>query len=168
MESTEVAEKDGDREFSERQNREHNVIVFNMKEPKTNLITERQQLDIDAINNLNQLLQVESFEDLTIEKVARMGIRPPNFETSPRPLIVKFKHVEAKKAFLRYSYGLKNIDDEDIKQISVQNDLSKSDREVESKLVKEMKQKNLEETGPWKYVIRGPPGERMLKKIQSN
>lgn len=159
-------EDETDKEAVDRKNREQNVIVFNMKEPKTNLISERQQLDIDEVNKLIDFLQVESFEDLTIEKVARMGIRPKNVETTPRPLIVKFKHLEAKRAFLRYSYGLKDSDDEHIQNISVQNDMTKKDREAENELVKKMKQKNSQGTGPLKYVIRGPPGERNLMQIK--
>lgn len=157
-----------DREMMDRQNREQNVIIFNMQEPKTNVITERQKIDIEEVNKLIEYLQVESFEEVSVEKVARMGIRPKDVETKPRPLIVKFTNCAAKRAFLRYSYGLKDSEDENIKNISVQNDMSKKDRDVESELVKEMKQKNLETNGQWKHVIRGPPGERSVIKIKIN
>ena len=45
------------------------------------------------------------------------------------------------------------------------NDLTKKDREREAELVTLKKSKNESEVGPWKYLIRGPPGDRRIIKI---
>ena len=99
-------------------------------------------------------------------KVVRLGKRNPNPQENPRPLIVTLSTLEAKKQFLKNSLKIKKSDDAIIKQINVQNDMTKKDREREYELVKEKFSKNSEVEANWRYVIRGPPGERILIKIR--
>lgn len=154
-----------DSELSERLNKANNIIIFNLNEPKTNNIVERQQKDLDVVNEMIEFMQVECMEEVAVEKLSRMGARSRDYENSPRPTIVKFSNIEGKRAFLRHSYVLKQSGNENVKKASFQNDLTRKDRETELALVTERNQKNSQEEGPWKYVIRGPPGERALKKI---
>ena len=49
--------------------------------------------------------------------------------------------------------------------VSVANDLTKRDCPRESELVNLRKEKNAEEVGPLKYVIRSPPGDRKVVKL---
>ena len=60
--------------------------------------------------------------------------------------------------FLRRSNTLKSSENELFSKVSVANDLTKKDRERELELVSMKNKKNSEGVGPWKYVIRGPPG----------
>ena len=59
---------------------------------------------------------------------------------------------------------MKGSTNEKIKNVAISNDLTKKDRERELELVAERNQKNSLEVGPWKFVIRGPPGDRKLQK----
>ena len=59
---------------------------------------------------------------------------------------------------------MKGSTNEKIKNVAISNDLTKKDREREFELVAERNQKKFLEVGPWKFVIRGPPGNRKLQK----
>ena len=154
-----------DRDIADRQSRERNIIIFNMPEPLTNLIDQRKQDDREQVDNIIGNLGLETAEPVTVEKVTRLGFRKQKPNENPRPVIVCFSTVEAKKQVLKNAAKLKNSEDEAIKRCRVSNDMTKKDREAEKALVQQKFSKNEEETGKWKYVIRGPPGERQLRKI---
>ena len=158
-----VEEKEND--ISERQNREKNVIIFKLQEPNTNIITERQAKDLENVNAMIDHMNTENEQEVAIEKIIRLGTRHKNYKENPRPIIVAFTNLEGKKSFLRNSQTLRECDNETIKMVSVANDLTKRDRARESELVNLRKEKNAEEVGPWKYVIRGPPGDRKIVKL---
>ena len=156
-----MAEKD--RDIADRQSRERNIIIFNMPEPLTNLIDQRKQDDREQVDNIIGNLGLETAEPVTVEKVTRLGFRKLKPDKNPRPVIVCFSTVETKKQVLKNAAKLKNSEDEVIKRCRVSNDMTKKDREAEKALVQQKFSKNEEETGKWKYVIRGPPGERQEK-----
>ena len=158
-----VEEKEND--ISERQHREKNVIIFKLQEPNTNIITERQAKDLENVNAMIDHMNTENEQEVAIEKIIRLGTRHKNYKENPRPIIVAFTNLEGKKSFLRNSQTLRECDNETIKMVSVANDLTKRDRARESELVNLRKEKNAEEVGPWKYVIRGPPGDRKIVKL---
>ena len=66
----------------------------------------------------------------------------------------------------RQSRERKGSTNENIKNVAISNDLTKKDRERELELVAERNQKNSLEVGLWKFVIRGPPGDRKLQKTR--
>ena len=111
---------------------------------------------------------MESEEEIKIDKIIRLGTRGTNFKDNPRPVVVSFASIESKKFFLRNSNILKGSANEKISKVAISNDLTKKDRERELELVAERNQKNSLEVGPWKFVIRGPPGDRKLQKIRKH
>ena len=155
-----------DKHITDRQSRERNVIIFRMEEPNTNLIKERQAKDLETLNEMIEQIAVESEEEIKIDKIIRLGTRGANFKDNPRPAIVSFSTIESKKFFLRNSNALKGSTNEKIKNVAISNDLTKKDRERELELVAERNQKNSLEVGPWKFVIRGPPGDKKLQKTR--
>ena len=157
-----------DKQITDRQSRERNVIIFRMDEPNTNLIKERQAKDLETLKEMIGQIAVESEEEIKIDKIIRLGTRGTNFKDNPRPVVVSFASIESKKFFLRNSNILKGSANEKISKVAISNDLTKKDRERELELVAERNQKNSLEVGPWKFVIRGPPGDRKLQKIRKH
>ena len=154
------------KEIADRKSREKNIIMFKAGEPDINIIEERVKSDKEFVGKILNEMHFETREHITIEKVIRLGKRKENPLDNPRPLIVTFSTVEAKKEFLKNSMKLKESSDEGIKTVSVQNDMIKQDREREQELVQEKFSKNSEVGVNYRYVIRGPPGERKLVQIR--
>ena len=109
---------------------------------------------------------IETEEEVNIEKIIRLGGRSMNYKEQPRSVVVTFSNIDSKKNFLRCSNALKNSENEIFKKLAVANDLTKGDREKELELLALRNQKNSDEVGPWKYVIRGPPVDRKLVKLR--
>ena len=59
---------------------------------------------------------------------------------------------------------MKDSNNEVHKQVAIANDMTKRDREKEIELVNQRRENNLAVVGPWKYVIRGPRGDRKIVK----
>ena len=161
---TKIAESE--KEMGDRQSREKNFILFKAAEPKTNIIDERVAADKELIGKIITEMNFETRENFEISKVIRLGIKKQDPQENPRPLLVTLSTFEAKKAFLKHASKVKNSSDESLKNLTIQNDMTKRDREREYDLVQEKFAKNSEIEGNWRYVIRGPPGERTLVKIK--
>ena len=157
---------ESEKEIAYRKSREKNIIMFKAGKPDTNIIEERVKSDKEFVGKILHEMHYETREHFTIEKIIRLGKRKENPLDNPRPLIVIFSTVEAKKEFLKNSMKLKESSDEGIKTVSVQNVMTKQDREREQELVLEKFSKNPEVGVNYHYVIRGPPGERKLVQIR--
>ena len=86
-------------EILERQNREKNVIIFKLNEPNTNIIAERQAIDLDSVNKMIDIMNTENEQEVAVEKIIRLGARDKNYIQNPRPTIVSFTNLEGKKVF---------------------------------------------------------------------
>ena len=155
--------EESEKDVSERQNRERNIVIFKLPEPNTNLTTERKTKDLENINKMIDFMYTENEHDVVVEKLIRLGARHKEYQQNPRPVLVTFTNFQAKKSFLRNSKLLKDSNDEVHKQVAIANDMTKRDREKELELVNQRREKNLAVVGPWKYVIRGPPGQKNCK-----
>ena len=91
---------ENEREVADRQSREKNVIIFNIDEPNANLIAERVALDTNTIEKLIEEMNFETEQATKIEKIIRIGKRGAKSGEKPRPIIVTFSTVEAKRLFL--------------------------------------------------------------------
>ena len=151
---------------SDRQSRERNIVIFKMDELQTNLVIERQAKDKKVVKGMIEHMGIETKEEVNIEKIIRLGGRSVNYKEKPRPVVVTFSNIDSKMNFLRRSNALKNSENETFKKVAVANNLTKRDREKELELLSLRNQKNSDEVGPWKYVIRGPPGDRKLVKLR--
>ena len=158
--------EESEKYVSERQNRERNIVIFKLPEPNTNLTTERKTKDLENINKMIDFMYTENEHDVVVEKLIRLEARHKEYQQNPRPVLVTFTNFQAKKSFLRNSKLLKDSNDEVHKQVAIANDMTKRDREKELELVNQRREKNLAVVGPWKYVIRGPPGDRKIVKIR--
>ena len=151
---------------SDRQSTERNIVIFRMDEPQTNLVIERQAKDKEVVKGMIEHMGIETEEEVNIEKIICLGGRSVNYKEKPRPVVVTFSNIDSKKNFLRRSNALKNSENETFKKVAVANDLTKRDKDKELELLSLRNPKNSDEVGPWKYVIRGPPGDRKLVKLR--
>ena len=144
-----------------------NVIIFKAKESNTNLIDERTKSDKELISKIVDEMNLDT-EQINIEKAVRLGRRKDDPQENPRPLVITFSTLTAKKEFLKNANKLKQSADASMNVMTIQNDMSQKDREHERELVLEKFSKNAEVAGNCRYVIRGPPGERKLIKIRTD
>ena len=158
--------EESEKDMAERQNRERNIVIFKLPEPNTNLTTERKTKDLENMNKMIESMYAENELDVVVEEIIRLGARHKEYQQNPRPVLVTFTNFQAKKSFLRNSKLLKDSNDEVHKQVAIANDMTKRDREKELELVNQRREKNLAVVGPWKYVIRGPPGDRKIVKVR--
>ena len=102
-------------EILERQNREKNVIIFKLNEPNTNIIAERQAIDLDSVNKMIDIMNTENEQEVAVERfqIRSMGQK---YIQNPGPIIVSFTNLEEKKSFLRNSQALKDCEDENVKK----------------------------------------------------
>lgn len=159
---------ENEKEISNRKSRERNLVLFNLPEPETNSINERIKADAEVVTKMIEYLNIETIDGIEVEEATRLGARKENPKENPRASIIKFKTIEAKKTILTNAHKLANSNNDILKNIKINNDLSKKDRETEKELLKKKAAKNLEEQGPFKHVIRGPPGERRIVRIRNN
>ena len=158
-----------DKQITDRQSRERNVIIFRMDEPNTNLIKERQAKDLETLKEMIEQIAVESEEEIKIDKIIRLGTRGTNFKDNPRPVVVSFASIESKKFFLRNSNILKGSANEKISKVAISNDLTKKDRERELELVAERNQKKLFGGGSVEICDTGPTrGQKVAKNKKTH
>ena len=99
MVDTKIVNKiaESERELADRQSRQKNVIIFKAKESNTNLIEERTKSDKELISKIIDEMNLDTAEQINIEKAVRLGRRKEN----PRPLVITFLALTAKKRVLK-------------------------------------------------------------------
>ena len=86
--------------------------------------------------------------EVAVEKTIILGVRHKDYQQNPRPVLVTFTNIQAKKCFHRNSKLLNDSADELYKKISIANDMTKKAREKELELVSQNKEKNPSKVGP--------------------
>ena len=105
-----------DRDIADRQSRtECHYIQY--ARTSSNLMDQRKQDDREQVDNITGNLGLETA--VTVEKVTRLGFRKQKLNENPKPVIVCFSTVEAKKQVLKNAAKLKNSEDETIKRCRV-------------------------------------------------
>ena len=132
------------------------------------LIEERTKLDKELISKIIDEKNLDTAEQINIEKTVRLGRRKKDPQENPRPLVITFSTLIAKKKFLKNANKIKQSADVSLNVMTMQNDMSQKDREHERELVLEKFSKNAEAAGNWHYVIRRPPVENKLIKIRTD
>ena len=67
--------EESEKDVSERQNRERNIVIFKLPEPNANLTTERKTKDLENINKIIDFMHTENEHDVIVEKIIRLGAR---------------------------------------------------------------------------------------------
>ena len=143
MVDTKIVNKiaESERELADRQSRQKNVIIFKAKESNTNLIEEKTKSDKELISKIIDEMNLDSAEQINIEKAVRLSRKKEDPQKIPRPLIITFSTLTAKKKFLK---NAKNVS---LNVMTIQNDMSQKDREHERELVLEIFQKTRKRQG---------------------
>ena len=155
--------------------REKNIIIFGAAESEADEGKDRQVEDTNFVNSLFDFLDSDNNN---VKKVTRLGRRRKEDENSdstdtqndlkPRPIRVILKDAEAKQELLKKLSKLKSLDESDpLKKLSITQDMSKSEREANKLKLQEAKDLNEKDnSGKFKYIVRGPPWERRVVKVQ--
>ena len=111
---------------------------------------------------VNEVLGVPCEDKEDVRRVFRLG--RTTAENKTRPLLIEFKDPMLKNKVLENLAKLRSAE-EKLRCISVAHDMTKSEREKCKELVQECKEKQKqEESGEWKYQVRGPPGDMRIVK----
>ncbi len=144
------------------ESREQNIIIHRVKESTSAESDERIEHDKQYV----QRLCAEPLElgKMNIKNTIRLGKKPDDGKS--RPLKVVFNSKEDKKKVMTRLGKLKDAEQE-FKQISITDDLSKEEQDLIRKKVLEAKEleKNANEGGLWKYRVRGPPWNLRIQKV---
>jgi hypothetical protein len=154
--------------INERMQRQKNVVIFGLTDPTAILKKEvkAEDYDYETAKDIYRTVCLDDQElrEKTDFETVRLGKKPEGEDKpSKRPLLVKFNETKHKSALMR---NLKNLKDSKYK-ISVREDMSKEDREVERALREEAKTKNSDNVDPqWIYVVKGEPWNRRVVKVK--
>ncbi|KAK3091571.1 hypothetical protein FSP39_020888 [Pinctada imbricata] len=148
-------------EIEQRKLRERNFVVHGTEELISDKREDRIEHDINVASTLLDICKVEHNEN-DIVKATRIG--KYDKDKRKRPLVVTLKSSETKRQFFR---NLKYLRESDhvLKDCRVTNDLTKSERDLESKLFKETKALESEASGEFRFKVRGPPWDRKVVRI---
>ena len=151
------------KETIDRNNRERNIIVFNMEENVSNNATTQAEQDETLINEV--LSHSLELTDLNFQ-VSRVGRKPTSAQGKPRPVKIVFENLDDKIACLSNAYKLKDAE-ESHKKLSLSHDLTTLQREELKGLLSDAKAKNEAEKSKnivWK--VRGSPTNLHLVQIK--
>ena len=140
----------------DRSKREKNVIIFKRKECENE--------DEEATQDENFLKEMFTYIDHAVISFnsMRLGKRAPN---KCRPIKISFNELGEKRKFLSLLYKLAKAPDK-FKAISVQHDLSETERDYLTELLAKAKEKNnSEKPVDYLYKVRGHQGAFEIWKI---
>ena len=149
--------------LNEQQDRANNILIFNMEESKEIIREKVAKHDQDCLDEIIKVvLPTTSWDEIFSEAPSRLGSKRVG---KVRPVLIKFKHIDYKKAFFANVKNLEAYNTELFKKTFFVHDLSEKEREKERELVVEMKDKN-KDAQDFVYRIRGPPHNRALVRQQ--
>ncbi len=149
-------------EINERKARENNMIIFGIEESKSNLKTEKNQHDLNKINELYTDAKI-NLEMGNITKIDRIG--KTQSEGKCRPIRVIFESIDPKLALFKNMHYIKSSPK--YEKVGVANDLTKTERENEKRLWNEAQKLQKGAKGKdFLYKVRGPPWARKVVEIK--
>jgi len=146
-----------------KERKKNNVIIHRLAESPATDDKEKNLEDRKSVLYLvNEVLGVPCEDKEDVRRVFRLG--RTTAENKTRPLLIEFKDPMLKNKVLENLAKLRSAE-EKLRCISVAHDMTKSEREKCKELVQECKEKQKqEESGEWKYQVRGPPGDMRIVK----
>ena len=146
-------------EMRDRDNRRNNIVVHGLPEPDAKIKEKNSRIakDMKKIQDLFSKLEVEVVADEAVKYARRLGEQPVG-KTDPRPLLIGFKTLDSKLTVLDNSRKL--AEDDNWKDVFVISDLTKRQREEESRMRQEADRLNGERSEEdakkwlWKVVGR--------------
>ena len=148
-------------ELRDREVKKPNLILFKVKEPQTNLVEDMKRQDTEKFIEICGNMDI----DLTKEKIRdcfRLGKKKT--DGTDRPLIITLSDHTIKNGIFKNSARLA---EGEFKDVSINNDLTKIQREQNKKMKEEARDmtKN-EKSGNYVYRVVGPPWARKIKRVE--
>ncbi|KAK4322085.1 hypothetical protein Pmani_007138 [Petrolisthes manimaculis] len=161
----EVKEKQEEklRELRDEEARRNNIIIYGIPESQEKEGPKRRDSDQEVVVKLFQEVLEVKLNQTSLVKIIRLGKREESV-AKPRPLLVGLDSPILKRDVLLQTKKLKGKDE--YKDIFLQHDLTKGQRENMKSLAAEARKMELEDkSGNFLYRIRGPPENMIIKKI---
>ncbi len=154
------------KEAADRENRENNIIIYNVDESEKDTAEERKESDSCFFSNLCE--EILLIPVPTARNLMRLGKKPAADEPQkPRPLKVVLESKDDKDKVMENLTKLKNAE-EKFRKISVTPDYCMEDREKIRVKVAEAKKLNEEDQSKnFTYRVRGPPWNLRIVKFQN-
>ena len=150
------------REVKDRQQREQNIIIMRVPENVKNTEQVNKGLDQEFVLKLCKDICKLDIGNEQIEKVQRLGKINEEEPDKNRPLYVRFDNTSTKTDLFKNLKHLKKAP-EPYSKIQVLHDMTPREREQYKRLRDEAQAKSSEKE---KYVVRGPPWDRKIVKLQ--
>ena len=135
-------------EIADRESRRNNLILFGIPEGSNDKTS--------AMELMTGVLEIDPTE-AALTKTSRIGIETPG---KTRGLLITFKNGSIKEKIFK---NLKALKGTKFEKVSIQNDLTKAEREREKEL--RAKAKELEKNEGGQFRVKGPPWARKIIKI---
>ena len=150
-------------EMNQREMRKSNVIIHNLAEPDDDGDSSKETIQAKEIEKVDTIMSklIEGEENIkdNIKFRKRIGKKEPN---KPRPMLIGFKNIESRNRVMEASFKSENLN------ISIKSDLTKMQREENSKLRNEIQNLNSQspsdESGDYRWKLVGPP--ELLRKTK--
>ena len=135
---------------SDRLNRKNNIVIYNLPE--------RESKNADKEEILKLMLEITGRDFKDELEVLRLGRRYKETKKT-RPVLVKFNNLCFKNLVFENSFKLRKS--ETFSRVILNNDLSKEDRELCSKLLREKKEEisKKDDVSKWVFRVRGQTGD---------
>lgn len=148
-----------------KERKKNNIIIHRLAESQETDEKARNTEDRRTVTHLmNDILKVPMEEKVDIKRIFRLGKLTEG--EKQRPLLVEFKDGTMKNKVLENLSKLREAG-EKLRQISVAHDMTENERGQCRELVKECREKQKkEESGEWKYQVRGTPGDMRVVKTR--
>lgn len=149
-------------EVREQEERRNNLVLFNVEESKSHDTGDRIKHDKEEVKEIARICNVSIRRDEVL-KAVRLGKKGEN----SRPLVVKLSSEDKKRDMLKNADKLGRSK---YKKVGLQQDLTPKQKEKEKELKEEADAKSRdlpkEESGEYKYGVRGPPWARKVQKVK--
>ena len=152
------------KEDVDRENRENNIIIYNVEESEQVDTGERKKEDVKFFNILCQeVLQISS---PSAKNFIRLGRKPAAEDSQrPRPLKVVMDSKDDRSKIMRNLTKLKDAE-ERYRKISITYDYCQEDREkIKTKVVEAKQLEEGDQSKNFRYRVRGPPWDLRIIKI---
>jgi len=146
------------------------VIIHGLDEPVADTPEERIQSDNDSVE---ELLHKLHSDDVSVNKIIRLGRRPEEAEAKPRPVKLILASEDHKEQVLKQAKNLKYLKEGGWHKVFIHQDLTPRQREARKKAVQEMKERQSKgETNlaviNGKVVVKAPNHHRNVLRIELN
>lgn len=148
-------------EFKDSMARRNNVIVFKAKELNDKDLEKRRAEDNEIVS---ELCKITGTEKNSVKNINRVGKRSED-PAKPRPMRIVFDGEASKSHFMSNLRNLAQAD-ERFKCMSIVHDMTKKERKDAYEMHKRAEELNNEDSGEYKYLLRGHPRDRRLVKVR--